>query len=655
MEIYSNVVAKGVLNRLNKNQKDQTKAAAQVASGMKINSAQDDASAYSISEKMRDQIRSLSQCGANTKTGGDMLAVAEGAVDNQIQIMKKLREIALKASDDTYSQEDRDTLQGETNQLLMQLNDISYDTNYNGRQLLNGVEPGEQVTKFDYSGKVTDNTVDGVVPVPNGISDGGGYGITGYGPQMYQLISVNSAGIPITYDPATIVTTKMTLDFTAGTSLSVNSTVYDSAGTAHGVLLDNNGVLSIWNNGGYQPIVDNNGLNSQLTAVSSGGFVPYTASYAQNTTTPAVGQTITLSSQLFSQQGTYGTEEPSGAPAVFGMGTLSNQKLDFSGVTKSGAAITLPADLDNQGFSIMCNGCSQFVSIKFDANMPGGTGQHYVDTTNGNDSEAYVIGIQGATTADAVGKALMDGLIQASGAATGTNPVTITNYHSVILYAYTDSTTNTTSYYLRKSGPQFCLYNGFKGSIVTTGGERPYQNLAIQGNTPASSYTNLEFPNTTLNTLFPAADSTLDIEPKDTDYPNPWPTGSGYEELDEEQKKSKWREEVWPYPKKGAVASASCVRTRDSAQKFLGDIDQALKYLLDSSTTLGAQSQRMEKMNANVVTTHENTTASESTIRDADMAKSMTNYTKYQVLTQTAQSMLTQANQQTGSVLDLLK
>ena len=649
MEIYSNLMAKGVLNRLNKNKKAQQDTLGQIASGMNINSAKDDASAYSISEKMRTQMRGLAQCGDNTKTGRDMLAVAEGAVDNQIQVVKKLKQIALKASDDTYSQADRDTLQRETNQLLMEINDISYDTSYNGKQLLNGLVPGERVTTFDDSQGITANTVQ-VVPAPNGIQDGGGYGITGYGPQAYVYIPKDSSGNPITYDPSTIVTSKMVLDFTTGT-LSTGSMVYDASGTAYTVTL-NSGVLCVQSGSVYQPIVDNNGLNSQRI-VAAGGFIPYTAQYAKNTTAPAVGTTITLTAAISSSTYTYqlnpytyGTLDVAGDPIAQAIGSgngYSTQPLDFGG-----SSLSLPGDLDDQGFSILCEGCGQFVSIKFDADMPTGPVNHYVSKTG---SEAFIVGIQGVTTTDGIGQALLTGL------GNGTSPVNITSSgHQLDLYAYTDPATNATTYYLRKTlGPRLCLYNGFKGDLVTTGGERPYQNIPIQGNTPASSYTNLSLPNTTLDTIFPWQDSTLDIEPKDTDYPNPWPTGNGYDALDEEGKKAKWREEVWPYPKKGAVASGSCVRTRESAQKFLTDVDQALKYLLNASTTLGAQSQRMETMNSNIVTSNENTTAAESTLRDADMAKSMTTYAKYNVLTQTAQSMLTEANQKIGEKLDLLK
>lgn len=74
-----------------------------------------------------------------------------------------------------------------------------------------------------------------------------------------------------------------------------------------------------------------------------------------------------------------------------------------------------------------------------------------------------------------------------------------------------------------------------------------------------------------------------------------------------------------------------------------------------SNTTLGAQVQRMEVMGKNIVTSQENTQASESVIRDADMAKSMTNYVKENVLSQSASAMLAQANQHASRVMNLLQ
>lgn len=87
----------------------------------------------------------------------------------------------------------------------------------------------------------------------------------------------------------------------------------------------------------------------------------------------------------------------------------------------------------------------------------------------------------------------------------------------------------------------------------------------------------------------------------------------------------------------------------------MDNVDQAIKYLLNANTTLGAQSNKLDFTQENIVTMHENTTSAESVIRDADMAKTMMSYAKYNILSQGSQSMLAQANQTPQSVLSLLQ
>ena len=87
----------------------------------------------------------------------------------------------------------------------------------------------------------------------------------------------------------------------------------------------------------------------------------------------------------------------------------------------------------------------------------------------------------------------------------------------------------------------------------------------------------------------------------------------------------------------------------------VGTIDAAIEYALNESTTIGSYISRLELTEENLVTASENTQASESTIRDADMANEMMSYTKNNVLAQAAQSMLAQANQNASSVIGLLQ
>lgn len=99
----------------------------------------------------------------------------------------------------------------------------------------------------------------------------------------------------------------------------------------------------------------------------------------------------------------------------------------------------------------------------------------------------------------------------------------------------------------------------------------------------------------------------------------------------------------------------NCVSTIDKANEFLAGVDQAIKYLLNANTTLGAESSRLDYTQDNIVVMQENTTAAESVQRDADMAKTMMEYAKYNLLQQASQSMLAQANQTPNGVLGLLQ
>ena len=658
MKVRHSESSLSALNQLAQNNTELAKQLQRVSSGMKINGAYDDASGYAISEKMKTRIRGLSQCGDNVSTGKNMINLAERAVDQQIQILGKMRQIAMKASDGTYSQADRDVLQSETNQLAMELNNISYDTNYNGKQLLCGsIDGGVISASFDPTAPMKDNKVDGVVPAPNGVSSMTNPRYIGYGPAPYGYVKNFTL-----YDPAQIV---------AVTSFPIqNGSVLDSSGTNYLVYSDpnNNNRQSVSINGTLTPIVIN-GVDSNGNAAT--GFTPYLHPVKSPV---SLGDSV-LSNPAGSSSSPYlVTDDFTGDLTIQDFGSISAVELDFSAITSGGSAVALPNGIDQQGFSIMCNGCDQFVSIKFDANTAQGKGLYASDSQTG--SEAYMVGISGATTANDVLEALFVGLQNISGKQTittttpngGTREQLILSWHDVAINKFTDSSGNV-SYHLTKDGPKFSLYNGFKGNLDVKGGLEPYQNLYIQDDTKGSTYTKLQFPNTTLSMLFPAEASNWVIDPKQEDYPNPWPeelrtisdqdriyyTEKYHCQNDDEIRKEKWRDEVWPYPRKGAVLSGSCVRTEAKAQKFCEDIDQALKYLLHVNTTLGAESQRMDAMSSNITVNGENTQGAESTLRDADMAKEITGYTKANVLSQTAQSMLAQSNQHLGNVLDLLK
>jgi flagellin len=106
---------------------------------------------------------------------------------------------------------------------------------------------------------------------------------------------------------------------------------------------------------------------------------------------------------------------------------------------------------------------------------------------------------------------------------------------------------------------------------------------------------------------------------------------------------------------KGSDGTKLNISTQEKANAAINVLDNAVSKALDQQTTIGSIESRLSYTSTNLTTASENVQASESTIRDADMAKEMTNYTKNNVLLQAAQSMLAQANQSSSSVLSLLQ
>ena len=137
MVVKNNMSAVNTLNTLNKNESALSKSLQKVSSGMKINSAGDDASGMAISERMRVQVRALDQDNDNTMNGSALLRTAEGAVQSTIEILKTLKEKAINAANDTNTDEDRALIQKEVDRLIDQIDDNALTT-YNGKYLVDG-------------------------------------------------------------------------------------------------------------------------------------------------------------------------------------------------------------------------------------------------------------------------------------------------------------------------------------------------------------------------------------------------------------------------------------------------------------------------------------------------------------------------------------
>ncbi len=111
---------------------------AALSSGMRINKAGDDASGLAVSEKMRSQIRGLNQASRNASDGISFIQTAEGFLQETTDVLQRLRELAVQASNGIYTSEDRMQIQVEVSQLVDELDRVASHAQFNGLNMLTG-------------------------------------------------------------------------------------------------------------------------------------------------------------------------------------------------------------------------------------------------------------------------------------------------------------------------------------------------------------------------------------------------------------------------------------------------------------------------------------------------------------------------------------
>ena len=142
MRIYHNIPALTAYNSLNATNNMMEKTIQKLSTGLRINSAADDAAGFAISEKMRAQISGLEIAVRNTQDATSMLQVAEGALGETNSMLQRMRELAVQASNDTLTSQDRSYIQLEINQLADQIDRIAKTTQFNKKRLLDGSSAG---------------------------------------------------------------------------------------------------------------------------------------------------------------------------------------------------------------------------------------------------------------------------------------------------------------------------------------------------------------------------------------------------------------------------------------------------------------------------------------------------------------------------------
>ncbi len=574
MVVKNNMSAISTLNTLNKNSSALAKSLQKVSSGMKINSAADDASGYAISERMRVQIRGLDQSNQNTQNGTSMMKVTEGAVSSTVDILKTLKEKAINAANDTNTDADRQTIQKELNQSIDQIDDNANVT-YNGKYLVDGSK--NTVGDATYTALSNQSLKKGT---------------TGADP-LTSLAARNGDALNIAS------TDKVTVSYVQGgktysTVFQVGTHTLNDVFQAAEDIDSGSKIFADASNDAYQAAKTGKAIDSTdvSTAVSTAVTNVSTADSTYTSSMNVAASTLATKVKAFNTSA--GSDVNKGSEAKFdaSLETFDASKMSAADYIASVKGATKYAD-----------------AVKFGA-------------TNGTKMDEAVSTADSSATAAKSTYNKTDGAVHLlSGSAVGVAASKKT--------VETADGTDAVTVLANKAGINGQI-SGLNISITDS-----------DGNVKKSANAALDDFNETVRAQNKSDDNaiTLQVGTKANQSIKVGLTDMRSEALG----------------LKGSDGTKLNISTQTKANAAINVLDNALQKALDQQTTIGSVESRLSYTSSNLTTASENVQSSESTIRDADMAKEMTEYTKNNVLLQAAQSMLAQANQSSSSVLSLLQ
>jgi len=228
LTVANNLLANNVQLNLNRNQDSLKNIVTQLSSGLRINTAADDPSGLAIATNLQTQVDGFQQAVQNVQNANNAAQVAEGALQTTTDILQRIRSLAVEAASDINSNSDRQNLQVEVSQLLLEVNRISQNTNFNGQSLLDGSHSGFQARQTATL-SITANTAlstNGNIATVGGIN----YGF------LAATVSAGSANFQTTAGGVQGISGTGTADGTielqvvnTGVSIAVQETFVDSA------------------------------------------------------------------------------------------------------------------------------------------------------------------------------------------------------------------------------------------------------------------------------------------------------------------------------------------------------------------------------------------------------------------------------------------
>ena len=624
MVVQHNMQAMNANRMLNVTTSTQAKSTEKLSSGYKINRAADDAAGLTISEKMRKQIKGLDQASTNAEDGVSAVQTAEGALTEVHSMLQRMNELAVQASNGTNSESDRSAIQDEISQLTTEIDRVSETTKFNETYLLKGNVDGTSsnvnVAAHDagLAGKLTANG-DGTstFKLDKALEDGSKVTIAGKeytigqgkSKDNYALVAdvkdkVLSAGDSITVGTTTkTLTDNVSIASATTRTYAAGDTVTTQDGKTYTYAASNK-----WQLDGVDADADG---KAALTV--AGNTITIKATNKSHTITAALEK---------GEVSSFGMTDTK-ASTVAGATTDGNTALTIDAGTSSvkvgGKEITAVAtDFNADSFSnikdgIMGSAADNEVTI---ADIKGHGGKTYTIVENSDDEdvennkltrENIIAKIKEGDQVTYVDKGGNDRKATAAGVdPVKENTITADSAYKMMAEELTKASSIGT--------------DDGKGAKVLDKGNGVFE---IQQGT-------VEVKNSLSFNLHVGADADM-TNKINVDIDSMSAAGLGIKGLN--------------------VKDDSGI----AATYAIDAIADAVSKVSAQRSALGAVQNRLEHTIANVDNVVENTTSAESRIRDTDMAETMVEYSKNNILAQAGQSMLAQANQSNQGVLSLLQ
>ncbi|KFB66953.1 flagellin [Candidatus Accumulibacter vicinus] len=598
--INTNVASLNSQRSLNMSQASLSTSLQRLSSGLRINSAKDDAAGLAISTRMSSQITGLNQASRNANDGISLAQTAEGGLQSITDSLQRMRELSVQASNATNTATDRAALQQEVDTLVQQINTVASQTAFNGVKLLDGTfnaqsfqvgaNSGEALTisslasaKADALGVGTTSSFSSTTAgaVATGAIAAGGITVNGYGigPSVRDGLSaagsndsaISKAAAFNAVSGQTGVTAKASATTLTGVANTAQAAI---AGDSTDFIYVNNvklGAIAA----GADAITQGANVAAAFNAVSnqSGVTATFSTSTGAVSLTAADGRNISLIGR-----GTGADVANTGLTVGDDAGVNSN--IVAAGAS-TGAALAA-GDLTINGYDIG--------AVAADA-----------AATPGNNLAAAINALTsktGVTATNAAGTLTLSAgegqAITISGnLAHATATATATGFSADQLGAGADETANAAS----------------SNAIITRG------NITLNTtNSAGITLSGSDIARSGLSSAYTAATATF---------------GAGIASVD--------------------------LTTATGAQNAIAMIDSALANINSSRANLGALQNRFASVVSNLATTSENLTASRSRILDADFAAETANLSRGQIMQQAGTAMLAQANSLPQGVLSLLR